>query len=133
MTYEELKEVLFSAKWWQKNIKKKKKVKKCKEFDENDDIIDNSSNCDSNNLDSQFFFEDKEDIYKYNIKKAIIRKEEDEEKILKKHIECFSSPSGEITLNTSFEEEFSKENENDIGLKIFNDPSIWYNNSLDNM
>ena len=126
LTYEELKEVLFSVEQSEdkKILKKKKKLKKSKEFDENDDIIDNSSNCDSNNSDSHFLFEDKEDIYKYNIKKAIIRKEEDEEEILKKYIECFNSPSGEITLNTSFEEESSKENENDIGYKIFNDPSI---------
>ena len=107
-----------------KIIKKKIKSKKNKKFDENDDNIDNSSNDDSNNSDSHFLFEDKEYIYKYNIKKAIIRKEEDEEEILKKYIECFNSPSGEITLNTSFEEESSKENENDIGYKIFNDPSI---------
>ena len=125
LTYEELKEVLFSVEQsGEKKIIKKKKNKKNKKFDENDDNIDNSSNCDSNNSDSHFFFEDKEDICKYNIKKAIIRKEEDEEEILKKYIECFNSSSGEITLNTSFEEESSKENENDIGLKIFNNPSI---------
>ena len=125
LTYEELKEVLFSVEQSdEQKIIKKKKNKKSKKFDENDDNTDNSSNCDSNNSDSHFFFEDKEDIYKYNIKKAIIRKEEDEEEILKKYIECFNSPSGEITLNISFEEESSIENENDIGLKIFNDPSI---------
>ena len=125
LAYEELKEVLFSVEQKdEKILKKKKKSKKSKKLDETDDNIDNRSNCDSNISDSHFFFEDKEDIYKYNIKKAIIRKEEDEEEILKKYIECFNSPSGEITLNTSFEEESSKENEIDIGHKIFNDPSI---------
>ena len=62
----------------------------------------------------------------------MIKKEEDEEQILKKFIECFNSPSGEITLNTSFEESSNIE-DNDIGYKLLNESSINYNNSLNNI
>ena len=74
--------------------------------------------------------EEEENNYKYNMKNTIIRKEEDEEEILKKFIECFNSPSGEITLNTSFEEESSEEGK---GFKLISDASNNYSNSYDNI
>ena len=120
LSYNELKEILFSV---EKNdddkINKKKlnkKKKNIKKFDSNSDINFESTH---------FFFEDKEYTYNYALKnKIIIKNEEDEEQILKKFIECFNSDSGEITLNTSFEESSNIEENNDIGYKLLNESSI---------
>ena len=120
LSYNELKEILFSV---EKNdddkINKKKlnkKKKNTKKFDSNSDI---------NFEHTHFFFEDKEYTYNYALKnKIIIKNEEDEEQILKKFIECFNSDSGEITLNTSFEESSNIEENNDIGYKLLNESSI---------
>ena len=128
LNYDELKEVLFSVeqsddKTYKKKIIKKKK-KNIKELDNS--YSKNEINCDN----THFFFE--EDTYNNIINKKIIKNEEDEEQILKKLIECFYSPSGEITLNTSFEESSNIE-DNDIGYKLLNESSINYNNSLNNI
>jgi SHAQKYF class myb-like DNA-binding protein len=124
LSYDELKEMLFSV---EQNDESKNEKKKSKKYKKNRKLDKNESNLDYSGLNSSyntnignehFFFNDKEDIYKYkyNLKKKIIIKEENEEEILKKFIECFNSSSGDITLNTSFEEESSKENGSDINI-----------------
>ena len=132
LTHEELKKVLFSVEQndEKKNGKKIKKNKK-KKLNENDySDYSGNSNFDTNGENTYVFVEEEENNYKYNMKNTIIRKEEDEEEILKKFIECFNSPSGEITLNTSFEEESSEEGK---GFKLINDASNNYSNSYDNI
>ena len=49
-----------------------------------------NSNYDTN---INFFFEEALYNYKYDIKKRIIRKEKDNEEILRKFIECFNQKS----------------------------------------
>ncbi len=122
LDYQELKKVLFSVEQQNDGQKIGKKIKKIKKnkLDEVEihDFL-NNSNLDINEGNNYFYLvEEKENGYKYNIKNKIIVKEEDEEEMLKKIIECFNSPSGEVTLNTSFEEESSEEEK---GFKFLND------------
>jgi SHAQKYF class myb-like DNA-binding protein len=122
LSYDELKEVLFSVEQPDNKKPSKKKSKKVKKNGKNveaNESSDFNSNCDTNwdIDDSDFYFEcdrylNEEDRYKYkNIKTKIIKNEEDEEVILQKLIECFNPPSGEIILNTSFEEISHKDND----------------------
>ena len=125
LSYDELKEVLFSVEQTDSkkpSKKKSKKVKKNGKNGKNEEVNESSdfnSNYDTNwDIDgSDFYFEcdrylNEEERYKYkNIKTKIIKNEEDEEVILQKLIECFNSPSGEIILNTSFEEISHKDND----------------------
>lgn len=122
LSYDELKEVLFSVEQTDSKKPSKKKSKKAKKNEKNveaNESSDFNSNCDTNwdIDDSDFYFEcdrylNEEDRYKYkNIKTKIIKNEEDEEVILQKLIECFNPPSGEIILNTSFEEISHKDND----------------------
>jgi SHAQKYF class myb-like DNA-binding protein len=142
LSYNELKQVLFSIEQIERKKAGKKKIKKIRkikiEEKENTEYSDlNNSNNETNEGNMHFFFEEEKDRCKYNIKNKTIVKEEDEEQILKKYIECFNSPSGNITLNTSFEEESFKEKENDndindICYKFIDDREINYSNILDN-
>ena len=128
LNYDELKDVLFSVEQSDDKTYKKKLIKKKKK---NIKELDNPDSNNEINFDNtHFFFE--EDTYNNINNKKMIKKEEDEEQILKKFIECFNSPSGEITLNTSFEESSNIE-DNDIGYKLLNESSINYNNSLNNI
>ena len=122
LSYDELKEVLFSVEQTDNKKLSKKKSKKVKKNGKNveaNESSDFNSNCDTNwdIDDSDFYFEcdrylNEEDRYKYkNIKTKIIKNEEDEEVILQKLIECFNPPSGEIILNTSFDEKSYKDND----------------------
>jgi SHAQKYF class myb-like DNA-binding protein len=122
LSYDELKEVLFSVEQTDSKKLSKKKSKKAKKNGKNVEVNESSdfnSNCDTNwdIDDSDFYFEsnrylNEEDRYRYkNIKTKIIKNEEDEEVILQKLIECFNPPSGEIILNTSFEEISHKDND----------------------
>lgn len=122
LSYDELKEVLFSVEQTDSKKPSKKKSKKAKKNEKNveaNESSDFNSNCDTNwdIDDSDFYFEcdrylNEEDRYKYkNIKTKIIKNEEDEEVILQKLFECFNPPSGEIILNTSFEEISHKDND----------------------
>ena len=132
LTHEELKKVLFSVEQndEKKNGKKIKKNRK-KKLNENDySGYSGNYTFNTNGENTYIFLEEEENNYKYNMNNTIIRKEEDEEEILKKFIECFNSPSGEITLNTSFEEESSEEGK---GFKLINDASNNYRNSYDNI
>ena len=54
-------------------------------------------------------------------------KKEEEEKELQKFIECFNSSSGEITLNSSFEENSYKDDKEEIGYNYLNKENINYN------
>ena len=128
LSYEKLKNLLFSVEQNEDKKIEKKKVKKIsKKNIENIENFDTNSNLETNSG-NFIIFEDEKDKFKYNIKNKTIVKEEDEEQILKKFIECFNSTSGNITLNTSFEEEFDneKENEKDIFFNLLNDKSINY-------
>ena len=131
LNYEELKNILFSVEQNETDKKNGKKIKKIKKNKLNEvelQNFENNTHFDIDGGNSYFFLdEEKEDGYKYNIKNKIIRKEEDEEEMLKKFIECFNSPSGEVTLNTSFEDDSSEEEK---GFKFLNDTSIKYSNSL---
>lgn len=122
LSYDELKEVLFSVEQNDSKSLSKKKSKKNKKKGKNEEINESSdfnSNVDTNwdINDSDFFFEcdrylNEEDRYKYkNIKNKITKNEEDEEVILQKLIECFNPPSGDIILNTSFEEISHQDND----------------------
>ena len=122
LSYDELKEVLFSVEQPDNKKPSKKKSKKVKKNGKNveaNESSDFNSNCDTNwdIDDSDFYFEcdrylNEEDRYKYkNIKTKIIKNEEEEEVILQKLIECFNPPSGEIILNTSFDEISYKDND----------------------
>lgn len=119
LSYDELKEVLFSVEQSDDKTCRKKLIKKKKK---NSKITEDSdSNHEINFDNTHLFFEDEEDTYK---NKRNLKNEEDEEQILKKFIECFNSDSGEITLNTSFEESSNIEENNDIGYKLLNESSI---------
>ena len=128
LNYDELKEVLFSVEQSDEKTNKKKLNKKKKK---NIKVSDNSDSNNEINCDNIHLFIE-EDTYNNIKNKSIIKNEEDEEQILKKLIECFNSPSGEITLNTSFEES-SNDKDNDIGYKLLNESSINYNNSLNSL
>ena len=79
------------------------------------------SHCEKN----YFNLDDEEESY--NIKHKIITQEEEEKEILQKFIECFNSPSGEITLNSSFDEISNKDEEKDIIFSL-NEIPIKYSN-----
>jgi len=121
LSYDELKEVLFSVEQTDSTKTSKKKSKKVKKNGKNAEINESSdfnSNCDTNGdvNDSDFFFEydrylNEEDRYKYRNNKTKIFKDEEDEEILQKLIECFNPPSGEIILNSSFEEISHKDND----------------------
>ena len=145
LTYEELKEVLFSVeqtgqkKFGNKNCKNLKKIqnknkqnKKNSKFnDENNHKLKNVSNnvLENNNCyykKDLLSLEEEED--NYNIKHKMIKDEEDE-KELQKFIECFNSFSSEITFNSSFEENSNKDEE-DIEYNFLNKEKMKYNNYL---
>lgn len=121
LNYEELKHLFFSVEQNDRNKSSKKKNKKRKiEEKENSEFFDtNNLNGQINARNINFFFEDEKDSCKYNINNKTIIQEEDEEQILQKYIDCFNSPSGNITLNTSFEED--EENEKDISYNFISD------------
>ena len=136
LNYDELKYVLFSVEQndgkniVKKDIKKSKK-RKLEENEAYESYNSSKSKCKTNEGNINFFFEDEKDRTKYNVKNKILINEEEQEKIiLKKFIECFNSPPDQMTLNTSFEEESSKENE--TLYKFINDSPINYSNGLDN-
>ena len=57
-------------------------------------------------------------------------KEEEDEKEFQKFIEVFNCSSGDITLNSSFEENSQKGEDNNFGYTLSNDRQIKYNNIL---
>ena len=149
LSYDELKEVLFSVeqtgqkKSGKKAYKNLKKIKKNNNLDKNleksENLIDDSrsnSNSDTNNssifcnendMNENNFINLGEEIKK--IKHKIVEKEEKE--MLQKLIECFNPKSSEnINLNTSFEENsYKEEEENNIGYELINDTKVKFNNN----
>ena len=142
LSYEELKEVIFSVEQTgQKKINKKhknlKKIKKKENnqngneshlLDENNTKINHETNEDIHLYYGKNFLNLDKEEENYNTKYKMIKKEE-EEKELQKFIECFNSSSGEITLNSSFEENsYNKDDEEKIGYSNFlNKENIKYN------
>ena len=124
LTYNELKEVLFSVEQaGQKKIgiKKYKNIKKMNNQNKKKDNIENQFSEENNyiisngtneniHLYGKYFLNLEEEEANYNIKNKMIKEEEDE-KELQKFIECFNSSKGEITLNSSFEENSKKDDE----------------------
>ena len=145
LSYDELKDVLFSVEQTgQKKIggKKHKILKKIKKVDNNqngsaEQLLDdnntkinhatNEDNCRMHLYYGKNFLNLDEEEENYNIKFKMIKKEE-EEKELQIFIECFNSTSGEITLNSSFEENsYNKVDEEEIGYNYLNKKNIKYN------
>ena len=150
LTYDELKEVLFSVEQTGhkkigirtlKKLQNKQKQNKKNNL-ENNSLIFEETNSKSNNYfgtnenihycykyshceKNYFNLDDEEESY--NIKHKIITQEEEEKEILQKFIECFNSPSGEITLNSSFDEISNKDEEKDIIFSL-NEIPIKYSN-----
>ena len=152
LTYDELKEVLFSVEQTGhkkigirtlKKIQNKQKQNKKNNL-ENNSLISEETNSKSNNYfgtnenihycykyshcEKNYFNLDNEEE-SYNIKHKIITQEEEEKEILQKFIECFNSPSGEITLNSSFDEISNKDEEKDIIFSL-NEIPIKYSNAF---
>ncbi len=152
LTYDELKEVLFSVEETGHKlteIKNNKISKKNKKKQNKKSSLDNEQNSDETN--SKFSFDSNEEqdnkhyCYKYsnygnnlinlgseeendNKNQLIITQEEEDKKILQKYIECFNSPSWEVSLNSSFEEQQKKDEANE-NSDFFNQIQNKYNNS----
>ena len=153
LTYDELKEVLFSVEQTGHkltNAKNNKISKKNKQKQNKKCSLDNEQNSEETNSKISFDPNEEQDnkryCYKYSncgnnlihlddeeendIKnQLIITQEEEDNKILQKFIECFNSPSWEVSLNSSFEEHPKKDDANENGLDFFNEIQNKYNNS----
>ena len=147
LSYDELKDVLFSveqAGQKKADTKKHKNLKKIKKKDNNQNDNENQLLNENNTKLNQGEIEDNcgmllyygknflnldEEEENFNTKYKMIKKEE-EEKELQKFIECFNLSSGEITLNSSFEENsYNKDDdeEEEIGYNYLNKSNIKYN------
>jgi SHAQKYF class myb-like DNA-binding protein len=153
LAYDELKEVLFSVEQTGHkltNAKNNKISKKNKQKQNKKSSLDNEQNSEETNSKISFDPNEEQDnkryCYKYSncgnnlihlddeeendIKnQLIITQEEEDNKILQKFIECFNSPSWEVSLNSSFEEHQKKDDANENGLDFFNEIQNKYNNS----
>jgi SHAQKYF class myb-like DNA-binding protein len=153
LTYDELKEVLFSVEQTGNKlteVKNNKITKKNKQKQNKKSSLDNEQN--SEETDSKISFDPNEEqdkkhyCYKYsncgnnlinlddeeendNKNQLIITQEEEDKEILQKLIECFNSPSWEISLNSSFEEHQKKDDANENGYDFLNEIQNKYNNS----
>jgi SHAQKYF class myb-like DNA-binding protein len=142
LSYDELKELLFSVeklgekKNGKKNYKNLKKIKKNNKKKEKTEYSMNDSPTNSisetNNSNSYYLEYDKDGNNNYNnfnlneedkyiINNKLSKQEEEDKEILQKIIECFNPSSDNITLNTSFEESSFKKDENNIEYKLLNE------------
>jgi SHAQKYF class myb-like DNA-binding protein len=142
LSYDELKELLFSVeklgekKNGKKNYKNLKKIKKNNKNKEKTEYSMNDSPTNSisetNNSNSYYLEYDKDGNNNYNnfnlneedkyiINNKLSKQEEEDKEILQKIIECFNPSSDNITLNTSFEESSFKKDENNIEYKLLNE------------
>ena len=136
LTYDELKEVLFSVEQTgQKKAgnKKYKNLKKIQNQNKKKDNIERKISDENNSkfnnrinegIDNIHLYENNllnldEEEENYNIKHKMIKEEEDE-KELQKFIECFNSSQGEITLNSSFEENSKIDDADEDGFNYLN-------------
>ncbi len=147
LTYEELREVLFSVEQTGqkkignkkvKNLKKIQKIKNRQNLENENELIEGEkskknigingeNNCTNIYNCKHFLNLDEEEEENYNIEHKMT-KDEEEEKELQKYIECFNSSSGEITLNSSFEENSKKEEEEeDIEYNFLKNTDIKFN------
>ena len=141
LSYDELKELLFSVeklgekKNGKKNYKNLKKIKKNNKNKEKTEYSMNDSPTNSisetNNSNSYYLEYDKDGNNNYNnfnlneedkyiINNKLSKQDEEDKEILQKIIECFNPSSDNITLNTSFEESSFKKDENNIEYKLLN-------------
>jgi len=118
LTYDELKNVLFSVeeigekKKGNKKLKRIKKIVKKNNMEKGKEIeFDKLLFCDDNKEEEE-------------------NKQEEEERDLQKFIECFNCPSGNITLNSSFEENSLNFEDNNLGYNFVNDIQHKYNKIL---
>lgn len=153
LTYDELKEVLFSVEQTGNKlteIKNNKIPKKNKQKQNKKNTSGNEQNSEEINSKISFDSDEEQDQkhyrYKYsncgnnlinlndeeenaNKNQLIITQEEEDREILQKFIECFNSPSWEVSLNSSFEEHQKKDDSNENGLDFLNEIQNKYNNS----
>ena len=109
LTFDEFKNVIFSV----EQIGEEKNRNKKNKLEENDDFKE---------INKGFYYKENDEEN---------REEEEEEKDLQKFIECFNCSSGNITLNSSFEEMSQKyEDNNNFGYNLVNDINKKYNNIL---
>ena len=123
LNYDELKNILFSVE--QFRIRSCKKLKMIKITKKNKTEENNEN---ANGFNKEFYNNEiQEENSIINNKKI---KEEEDEKEFQKFIEVFNCSSGDITLNSSFEENSQKGEENNFGYTLSNDRQIKYNNIL---
>ena len=143
LTYDELKDVLFSVEQTGqkknrneslKSNKNKNKINKNNNknssIDENNSKLINGVDEENNNYNygNNYLNIDFEED-NYNIKNKMIKEEEEEKEMLQKFIECFNSSSSEITLNSSFEENSRKDCANDAEYNFLIESPIKYRNT----
>ena len=115
LTYDELKNVLFSVEPLdKKNIKKFKKI-----------VYKNYSGEKKDKGINQQILSNEEEEQNYKINNDKIMQEKDEIE-LQKFIECFNNSYGEITLNSSFEENSDNYEENNLRNKLINEMKVKY-------
>lgn len=145
LSYNELKEVLFSVeqtsqkKNGSKNVRNLKKIKKNHNLEKNlekaENLSDDSgSNLNSDTNNSSLLCENDMNENNYiNLSEEIKTKivEEEEKEMLQKFIECFNPTSNNITLNTSFEENSYKEDDNNAGYQYLYDSKAKFDNKYD--
>ena len=123
LNYDELKNILFSVEQFRIRSCKKLimiKITKKNKTEEN--------NENANGFNKEFYNNEiQEENSIINNKKI---KEEEDEKEFQKFIEVFNCSSGDITLNSSFEENSQKGEDNNFGYTLSNDRQIKYNNIL---
>jgi SHAQKYF class myb-like DNA-binding protein len=143
LSYDELKEVLFSVeqtgqkKNGKKNMKKaKKNINLDKNLEKSENLSDDSGsnlNSETNNSSLLCYENDINENNYINIDEEIKHKnvEEEEKEMLQKFIECFNPTSNNITLNSSFEENSYKEDDNNGGYQFLYDSKTKFNNKYD--
>jgi SHAQKYF class myb-like DNA-binding protein len=143
LSYDELKEVLFSVeqtgqkKNGKKNMKKaKKNINLDKNFEKSENLSDDSGsnlNSETNNSSLLCFENEMIENNFINIDEEIKHKnvEEKEKEMLQKFIECFNPTSNNIALNTSFEENSYKEDDNNGVYQYLCDSKVKFNHKYD--
>jgi SHAQKYF class myb-like DNA-binding protein len=138
LTYEELREVLFSVeqtgqkKISNKKVKNFKKIQKTSKKKEKENIKINEFEGENSkkNIEISGVINDNNisnlEEENYNIEHKMI-KDKEEEKELQKFLECFNSSSGEITLNSSFEENSIKDEGEENEYNFLNKSDIKFN------
>ena len=115
LTHDELKNVLFSVQDIGEN-NGNNKFKKMKKISKKNNLEDNGAK----ELNKLFLFDENEEQ----------NKQEEEDRNLQKFIECFNCPSGNITLNSSFEENSLNNEDNNYGYNFVNEIQFKYNKFL---